>query len=169
MTNSDYLVKAEHASFSSYVKTPSIYKCPSDSVPLAGSTAPRVRSYAMNLYLSPNASGSTYLNAGYKVFRQTSDISAMKPSMLFVFQDVHPNNQCFPAFVMTMNSDSFFHFPSSQHNKRGVLAFADSHVETHRWIDKRTMPAVGSTIVGHGITSSTNVDLIWLRRRTTLQ
>jgi prepilin-type N-terminal cleavage/methylation domain-containing protein/prepilin-type processing-associated H-X9-DG protein len=177
MTNSDYLVKREYALFSSYVKSPSLYKCPSDSVPLVGVTSdlanskiPRVRSYAMNFFLSPNTQMiNTVSTAGYKVFRKTSDMTPMKPSMLFVFQDVQPNSQCFPAFVVLMNSDNFYHYPSSQHNKRGVVSFADGHVEAHRWTDKRSMPPLGSTILGHGGGGLTNSDMVWLRQRTTLK
>jgi prepilin-type processing-associated H-X9-DG protein len=55
------------------------------------------------------------------------------------------------------------------HRKRGVVAFADSHVETHKWQDARTMIGVpaGDLFIPHDIPSPKNPDLVWITQRTT--
>ena len=90
------------------------------------------------------------------------------PANIFVFQDVHPDNICYPAFVVRMpgEPEQFFHYPSSLHNGRGVVAFADGHAETHRWLDPRTTPSVTGGILAHWNDSPGNTDLAWIRERT---
>ena len=115
------------------------------------------------------ALGAEELTGNYRVFLKTSDITQLSPSGLFLFQDVHPDNICFPAFIVRMPGDeeSFFHYPSSQHGGRGALTFADGHLETHRWIDPRTTPPVNGGILAHWDASPGNRDLSWIRDRTT--
>jgi prepilin-type processing-associated H-X9-DG protein len=33
----------------------------------------------------------------------------------------------------------FYHLPSIQHGRQGTVAFADGHVEIHRWAEDRTV------------------------------
>jgi hypothetical protein len=44
------------------------------------------------------------------------------PAEVFLFQDVHPESICHPYFGMHMAADSFFDFPSSAHNRAGVVS-----------------------------------------------
>src|SRR2546427_5073216 len=44
---------------------------------------------------------------------------------------------------------TLFRSPSSLHNGRGVVTFADGHAETHRWVDSRTTPPVTGRILAH--------------------
>ena len=98
-----------------------------------------------------------------------SDFGAVRPSALFLFQDVLPESLCFPAFVVRMSSpDRFFHFPSSEHMKAGVLMFTDGHAESHRWKDERTRPAPVNGSVSHNVSSPGNPDLAWIREQTTV-
>ena len=67
-----------------------------------------------------------------------------------------------------MNQESFFNFPNSSHNSGGVVSFADGHVERHRWLDQRTIAAFSGDYHRHNDASVRNVDLAWLRERTTV-
>jgi prepilin-type N-terminal cleavage/methylation domain-containing protein/prepilin-type processing-associated H-X9-DG protein len=182
-TNNDFLVDAKYAVFAPYVQTPAVYRCPSDrgdlhvtggkSV-LTDKSSTRNRSYSMNGYLGATASMiavADYVTPNYRTFRKTSDISSLAPASLFVFQDVHPANICFPAFIVRMpggSIDGFFHYPATHHNGSGTLAFADGHTENRRWKDPRTIVTVKpSDVLLHSYESPNNLDLSWLRERTT--
>jgi type II secretory pathway pseudopilin PulG len=176
-TNADFLLDTRYAAFAAYLKSAALYKCPEDKSsmdagesPGSGSSRrnPKIRSYSLNGYMGW-AVDKGELTRGYKIFLKRSDMTGASPSALFVFQDVHPDNLCFPAFMVNMPSggEGFFHYPSGLHNRRGVLVFADGHTESHRWQDSRTMPPVTGALVAHWDPSPDNPDLDWIRKRTT--
>jgi|KBSSwiStaDraftv2_1062776.scaffolds.fasta_scaffold18063_3 prepilin-type N-terminal cleavage/methylation domain-containing protein/prepilin-type processing-associated H-X9-DG protein len=171
-TNAQWLTDPRNAMFAPYLRSAVVYKCPEDhsfiNVPGVGKF-PHIRSYSMNAYVGWAVTPDE-LNPHYRVFATTADmVGPSSPASLFVFQDVHPDNICFPAFVVRMpgEPEQFFHYPSSLHNGRGVVAFADGHVETHRWVDPRTAPPVNGNILAHWNDSTGNPDLDWIRERTT--
>ena len=172
-TNTQFLLDPNYAALGDYVTSAAIFKCPEDRSVLrrAGSPSmPHVRSYAMNAYVGWSADAGE-LDAGYKLFLKSSDVAAASPADLFVFQDVHPDSLCMPAFVVYMpgaSLDGFYHYPSSLHRGSGIVTFADGHAETHRWLDPRTVRPVTGNILAHWDKSPGNRDLDWLRQRTTL-
>ena len=175
-TNVQMLLDPRFALFGLYLQSPGTYRCPEyrslsqfSAVPAAArQPGLKIRSYSLNAYMGW-ALGSEELTGGYTIFHKTSDLAQASPACLFTFQDVHPDNICFPAFVVRMPGDeeSFYHYPSSQHGGRGVLTFADGHIQTHRWTDPRTMPPVTGGILAHWEVSLGNADLGWIRQRTT--
>lgn len=170
MSDPRYLVDPSLAAFADYLKAAAVYKCPADqsTVQVGPQPVPKIRSYAMNDYLGP--AEPLYLSSGYRSFKKMADLVPARPSNIFLFQDVLPENLCFPAFVVPMQeSQGFFHFPSSQHLKMGVVVFADGHAESHRWVDERTRPKPVNGLVGHNILSPNNRDLAWIREHTTLK
>jgi prepilin-type N-terminal cleavage/methylation domain-containing protein len=172
-TNTQFLLNPDYAAFGGYVQSAAVFKCPEDHSVLRRSGvkgAPQIRSYAMNAFLGWTGEASE-LDSGYKFFVKSSDLDAASPAELFVFQDVHPDSLCMPAFVVYMpgsSVDGFYHYPSSLHRGSGVLTFADGHAETHRWRDARTLKPVTGNILAHWDQSPGNRDLDWLRRRTTV-
>jgi len=172
-TNTQFLLNPDYAALGGYVPSAAIFKCPEDRSMLKRNGAkdtPRVRSYAMNAFLGWTGDPGE-LDAGYRFFVKSSDLGAVSPAELFVFQDVHPDSLCMPAFVVYMpgNSvDGFYHYPSSLHRGSGVLTFADGHAEAHRWLDPRTVKPVTGNILAHWDKSPANRDLDWLRQRTTV-
>ena len=176
-TNVEMLLNPQYAAFADYLKVAAIYKCPEDKSRLrydlnpirTGSAGgvPKIRSYSLNVYMGYKQ--STQITAGYKTFKKFSDLNGASPSGLFVFQDVHPDNLCYPAFVVNMpgDTDGFFHYPSSLHNRRGIIIFADAHAESHRWTDNRTMPPLTGGVLAHWDSSPGNADLTWIREHTT--
>jgi len=179
-TNVQMLLDSQYAVFGAYLKSAATYKCPEyrglqlSSSSSALQAAPpdarrpdvKIRSYSLNAYIGW-VLGPEELTAGYTIFRKMSDLS--QPASLFTFQDVHPDNICYPAFVVRMPGDeeSFYHYPSSQHHGRGILSFADGHSESHAWTDPRTMPPVNGSILAHWNVSPGNPDLGWIQQRTT--
>jgi prepilin-type N-terminal cleavage/methylation domain-containing protein/prepilin-type processing-associated H-X9-DG protein len=173
-TNEIYLIDPRYAAFAPYLQSKGVYKCPSDRttsfVQDRGRPVPQIRSYSMNSYVGPSASLNQHISSKYRAYKKTSDIST--PAGIFVFQDVTTQNLCTSAFIVLMPGtgvDGFFHIPATHHNRGGVLAFADGHVENHRWTDPRTFrsAAVGQKI-GHNVFSPQNADLRWIRDRTTM-
>jgi len=177
LTNDLYLTGANYALFAKILPIGRIYKCPADAStwPLWTSKLTMVtelRSYAMNCYLGTPAAGvipPISMNAGYKTFAKSSQLIADGPVNRFVFTDVNPASICTPAFGVDMNLQTWIHLPSGLHRQRGVQAFADGHVEAHRWQDPRTMISLAGTgnYIPHGTPSPNNPDLIWIAARTT--
>jgi prepilin-type processing-associated H-X9-DG protein len=97
-----------------------------------------------------------------------SQLAADSPANRFVFMDVNPASICTPGFGVDMTTDTFIHYPSDLHRNRGVVVFADSHVETHKWLDPRTTIGIppGNQYIPHGVASPNNPDLIWIAQRT---
>jgi prepilin-type N-terminal cleavage/methylation domain-containing protein/prepilin-type processing-associated H-X9-DG protein len=168
-----YLVSPQLALFAPYLRTAQAYKCPADTSTLkVGTTnAVKIRSYALNCYVGVPAGSLEEpfrMSPDVRVYLKSSDLAVNSPGERFVFMDVNPANLCTPAFGVNMDQDIFFHYPSFLHNGAGVISFADSHVETHRWLDPRTRKVLpAGQIIGHNDYSPANQDLNWIRARTT--
>jgi prepilin-type N-terminal cleavage/methylation domain-containing protein/prepilin-type processing-associated H-X9-DG protein len=172
-TDARYLLEERHASFSSYIRTAKVYKCPSDRTTIIrqqGRPIPQVRSYAMNVYLGPNEAVRRHLSSRFQTFRLSTQIPA--PSRTFLFQDLTPQSLCTPAFIVLMPGaidNQWFHLPATHHGGGGVVSFADGHVELRRWLDPRT---IGSTAIGqrlaHNVPAARSKDLVWVQERTSV-
>jgi len=177
LTNRLYLTGANYALFAPFLPGERIYKCPADKSrwPLwsaSGSLAnmvEEIRSYSMNCYIgTAGIITPVTTNAAYRQYQKTSQINIDGPVNRFVFTDVNPANICTPAFGVDMNLSTWIHYPSGLHNRRGVLSFADGHVEAHRWLNPLTMPKlVSGSYIGHSDSAFRNADLAWLADRTT--
>jgi prepilin-type N-terminal cleavage/methylation domain-containing protein/prepilin-type processing-associated H-X9-DG protein len=167
-TNTSYLLDPKLAAFGALLKSAAVYKCPSDWYRrrLGANSTSLIRSYSMNSYLNASDVSS---DARFMTFNKLDALVQPGPTRTFVFQDVMPANLCYPAFVVMMGTSTMFHLPSSEHDGRGIVSFADGHVESHRWIDPRTRPkAAADGIVGHGTSTPNNPDLVWIQERTTV-
>jgi prepilin-type N-terminal cleavage/methylation domain-containing protein len=168
-----YLLNPNYALFAPYLRTAQIYKCPADqsTISVNGKMQPKIRSYALNCYVGTPAGTLEepfQPNPGYKYYTKSSQLAADMPALRFVFADVNPANLCTPAFGVDMSQDIFFHYPSTLHLGSGVLGFADTHIESHKWVDPRTRKSVpNGQIIHHTDPSPNNQDLNWIRLRTT--
>jgi len=179
LTNDLYLTGANYALFAKIIPALRIYKCPADrstwplwSSPSALNYITEERSYAMNCYIGISTANIILpisINSTYKTYAKTSQLTADSPVNRFVFTDVNPASVCTPAFGVDMTRLAWVHLPSDEHRQRGVLAFADGHVEPHHWLDPRTMThlAGGAAYIPHGTAASGSVDLNWIADRTT--
>jgi prepilin-type N-terminal cleavage/methylation domain-containing protein len=175
LTNAQYLVGPNYALYAPYLQNVGAYKCPADrsTWPVGGKMVLELRSYAMNSYMGmegANAIGPVApLTSGYRVYLKTADLDATAQRLVFI--DVNPASICTPAFGMDMSLQTFIHYPSSLHRGMGVIAFADNHVESHKWLDSRTRKQLvgAAQMIPHGDPSPGNRDLVWLGERTTIR
>ena len=172
-TNNNYLIDPRYALMANYVRALPSFHCPTDRelVKIGTQLYPRNRSYQLNVYAgyASTATWDPRLPTDYYIFLKSTDITAkVAAGMVFTFQDVNPDSICWPYYGMYMNKDSFFSFPNASHNRGGVMAFADGHVEYHKWMDARTFnPSPSTAWHNHDAASPGNADLAWLRDRTT--
>ena len=173
-TNTALLEDPRRSLFAPYLQAVGVYKCPADRLPgTAGSARfPRVRSYAMNCYVGwvgiPFKSAPDPLH--YTVFRRMEAIVLPTPTDLLVLQEVNPNSICRPGFGTYMDPGPrarFLHIPASYHEGAGVNSFADGHVQSHPWVDPRTVKPVVQDFHAHNTASPNNPDLAWIQARTT--
>lgn len=180
-----YLVTEQKAAFSPYIRAAGVYKCPADHSTVRAQlpmrqTLPKIRSYSINAYMgwAVPLDSLRAITPGYRVFLKTGDFTQLGPADFYLLLDVLPESICLPAFGLRMpgDEDSFFHYPSSLHNRRGVLTFADGHSELHQWVDERTRPRpmpdpdFTSGFINHyGMPNPRNPDLAWLRQHATVR
>ena len=170
-TNVSYLLDPQYALFADYVRTRGVYKCPADrtTINLGGVDQPRLRNYALNAYFAwDSPTTDEYSSPGYWTFFKNSECAPFDPSRLYTFVDTSPENICFAGFVLYIgNSGWFWHRPSIEHDNSGTIAFADGHVDTHRWRDPDTLKYARDGGNGDGFhfcfVNANNPDLRWLQ------
>jgi hypothetical protein len=172
-TNTIYMFDPAYALFADLIPSRGTYVCPTDrdwvKVSPVSATFSKIRSYEMNAYVGWNGAWDYRLATGYKIFRKQTDfVRAWMPSGTFLFTDVQPDSICWPFFGVQMDSQHFFNFPGSSHSRGGVVSFADSHVEYHKWTDARTIAAFSTSYHRHHELSAANDDLTWIKERTTI-
>lgn len=164
-TNNGIFLDPSISLFASYLRSPAIYRCPSDrsAVRINGDLHSRVRSYGMNWSLASERTTEV------TVLRKFGDILNPSPAMMFVFIDQHPDFVSDPHFHMSLaaGGDSILmDVPSANHGGSGTLTFADGHAERRKWADQRTKPEVKySTSSALAVPSPNNEDISWLQKR----
>jgi prepilin-type N-terminal cleavage/methylation domain-containing protein/prepilin-type processing-associated H-X9-DG protein len=136
-------------------------------------------------YPKGSALGSGWLRGSYQtpgpntsIWQTYPKISSMvrpHPSNLFVILDENPNSISDPTFNVGMGPtadangnatyNSFIDIPGSYHNGGCTFAFADGHVEIHRWLGPVVKTATAPEIPANDAASL--ADLRWLQARTT--
>jgi prepilin-type N-terminal cleavage/methylation domain-containing protein/prepilin-type processing-associated H-X9-DG protein len=178
-TNQAYLLDPQYATFADYLKNPAVYKCPADKsrITLGGQDHRRIRDYSLNQYFGwsyPSLESDPTLDPDFEAFQKASDFAPHKPSELFTFIDASPVNLCFSAFViMEGSSGLFWHRPSVEHGEAGPVAFADGHVDVHRWKDPETRKYAREGGVNDGyhflFVKPDNEDLQWLQEHASIR
>ena len=149
-TNNLHLVDQRHALFAPYITTPQTYRCPADESfeAINREEHPRNRSASMNQTMGyesyavwlPSKELARPGQQHFKTYRLSTDID--EPAERFVFIDESTITINDPAFAVEMPQENqrarWVDVPTTRHAGNGVLAFADGHVETHRWRDPRT-------------------------------
>jgi hypothetical protein len=160
-TNVSALTDPRQASFATYLKTPAIYKCPSDvgKVQIGSKFHPRLRSYSMNSYVGWCWPVLPWNDLDLLQINKFSDLGRASPAQIFLFADMNPESICHSGFVVTRNW--FYHLPFAGHSGSGVLAYADGHVDSHRWKERSTINP-DYDLINHFQGNSHNSDLDWL-------
>ncbi len=170
-TNRSYLLDTSLAAFASYMPTAAIYKCPADRFTflLGKETVRKVRSYSLNHWLGWIAPADAFSSDTSVSFVKASDLAPASPSQIFTFLDVGPDSLCYPGFVILRgNTGLFYHFPSAEHENSGNVAFADGHVESHRWMSQDTIRESRIDGANHFRFFPGNPDLLWLQQHATI-
>lgn len=170
-TNTELLVGEKYAAFGSiggYIKNPAVYHCPSDqsTVNFLGAVRPRVRSMSMNGYI-----GGAVQEPGFCEFLKMQDLVAPGPADTWVFMDERADSINDGLFAIDAGAHyAIVDYPSSYHNGGSCLAFADGHVDYHKWVEPTTNPPLvpdQRLPSGSKPTSSQDRDMEWLVAHTT--
>ena len=114
----------------------------------------------------PWLTGSHTVGHGpWRTYGKTSDIVAPTPAGLFVFIEENPWSINDGGLSVSAGLPVWIDYPSTQHNLGGVVAFADNHVELHRWV---TTALRVSGPLSQRTVSSTDPDWNWLAKRTSV-
>ena len=173
-TNTLWLTEGGIGPYSS--STARLYRCPVDSVvsdvqAQAGWTA-RVRSISMNAMVGNAgrfiASGANVNNPYYKQFLKLGQIP--RPAQIFVLTEEHPDSINDGYFLNKPNSMQWMDLPASYHNGAANLAFADGHLETHKWLFASTKPPALPDVahLPFPVPAAERADFDWLMARTTI-
>jgi prepilin-type N-terminal cleavage/methylation domain-containing protein/prepilin-type processing-associated H-X9-DG protein len=156
--------------------TSRLYRCPADSVvsdiqALAGWTA-RVRSISMNAMVG-NAgqfmvAGANVNNPYDRQFLKLGQIP--QPSQIFVLTEEHPDSINDGYFLNQPDSLRWLDLPAPYHNGAANLAFADGHLETHKWRFASTKPPArpDGAHLPFPVPAAERADFDWLMARTTI-
>jgi len=160
-----------------YSGSPKIYQCPGDTIILAGSSAPRVRSYSLSCMMGNNE-GITGVHDGVVENFKFTSIQMPGPSQALFFVD----EQTGTSTDTTSLDDGYFAInyphgnpayggssgdeynwrdaPSSRHGDFGQFSFADGHVAKINWLESSTKDLQGGHADG---TSPVDLDYkqIW--------
>lgn len=155
----------DNALMASYVRSVTVFKCPSDTFQSPGNIAvnpaPRVRSYSLNgaaggnvAKLTPNPNnpqyplGRTYSTVGAATMSQ---LNLPGPANVWVMLDEHPDsindgNFHFNAGYLP-SSYQWRDMPASYHNGGCCFSFADGHSDIHRWLETGKKNSVNGQLV----------------------
>ncbi len=158
-TNLVYLTDSKLGPYAN--RSAAIYKCPSDREPAPN--GPRIRSMSMNAMVGNTGQETNRFNPNYIQFHKLADLTA--PASTFVFIDEHADTLNDGFFVNRLDDYLWGNLPASYHNGAANLAFADGHLETHRWRVAGTVRPVLKTRIDK-FPASPPTDFDWLKART---
>lgn len=154
----------------------SVHKCPTDSalsdLQRRASWDGRVRSISMNAMVGDAGAfttGETNVNVpGYRQFLRGCQIP--DPARIFVFIEEHPDSINDGYFLNNPRSYEWIDLPASYHEGGANLAFADGHVEIHKWRIGSTKPPPKPDAVSlpMAVSPDQDEDYDWLMERTSL-
>ncbi len=147
-----------------YLRTPTVFKCPSDQsvVPIGGQLLPRARSVSLNEYVGGGRTWSS--PSRFTLFTKLTQINA--PAQIFTFLDERAdsiNDACFlsdPDHPYQM-----IDFPAGYHDGAACFAFVDGHGAIHRWQDARTVPPLKpGSLLTLNVNLPGDVDVTWIQQ-----
>jgi len=150
-----------------YVRSPGTLKCPADNFESPQNLGPRVRSVALDGALGGGPTfGSNYAPGNPPETRDYSGPTGGKwtkmtelkrpgPGNIYTFLDEHPDSINDGAFMLNAGlyaagTEKWRDLPGSFHNNSGIIAFADGHSETHKWMKGRNCQTVQFKSFGTG-------------------
>jgi prepilin-type processing-associated H-X9-DG protein len=120
------------------------------------------------------ASGQNVNNPDYKQFFKLGQIP--QPAQIFVFIEEHPDSINDGYFLNHVDTLRWQDLPASYHYGAANLAFADGHLERHKWLRASTKPPpqpdaahLPYPAAPAQLSYSERADFDWLMARTTLE
>lgn len=174
-TNIVLLMDDKKTMLAPYLKSAGIFECPSDQsyAIRGGERHSRVRSYSMNEHVGEPANEAGNVSRapdGRKsYYYKQEDFVRPGPSATFVLLDEHEDGINDGYFLVGHPSDRTWGWndlPASHHRRGACFAFADGHVDHHRWKDNRTVQPITRTRI-FGLAQPNNPDIAWLHGHAT--
>ena len=163
LTNTLYL---RESLVSPYLGGADVWRCPAQkkSPTVMGKTFPRVRTVSLNCFM-----GSPVKSSAARTYLRLSEIVRPSPAEAITFVDEKAETINDASFGMQWDFResrparwTLRDKPAVAHNSGANFAFADGHVETKRWRDRRTIRAPRDDAV-----MADNEDILWMQRRAT--
>jgi prepilin-type processing-associated H-X9-DG protein len=148
-----------------YVGNPKVWHCPSaEPVTLGSVTMPRVRTVSLNCFL-----GSPVKSPVATTYLRLAEITQLSPVEIMTFVEERVETINDGSFALQWDFDAnqpgqwvLRDKPGVLHSRGANLAFADGHVEQHRWADPRTINAPRNDAPMPG-----NADVLWMQQHAT--
>ena len=163
-TNTALFLDPKWATLGPYMKSPGVYRCAASHVTCVegGVRYPLCRNVSMSVAMgTPNGAFDG------KSFHKLSDITAISPSMTFVFIDERDDSIDDGEFLLYLTMNEIPNFPAAYHAGSGALSFADGHAEMHRYRTAEFQPpqAFGQEAIKKQFTMipANNIDMLWMR------
>ncbi len=141
-----------------------VYKCPSDRS--VAKNGPRLRSISLNAMMGDPLINPNRFNPDWTQFLKI--VQVPHPANFYTFIEEHPDTINDGYFMNTWNEVKWGNLPASYHNGSANIAWADGHVERHRWSADTIRPPVEGG-AGGGFVPSPPTDYLWLRDRTSIK
>jgi prepilin-type N-terminal cleavage/methylation domain-containing protein/prepilin-type processing-associated H-X9-DG protein len=169
-TNTAKLMDPQQSLIATYVRSPNVWKCCSDTYQTTANPGPRVRSVSLNAALGGNPMldnqipGRTYFAA-----RKQTQLVKPGPAMIWVTLDEHPdsiNDAIFHLIEGRLKTQAEWRdLPASYHYGGGAnFSFADGHSDIKKWLDPDTKQPV-KYINLPNIPDRDSVDYVWMNER----
>ena len=93
-----------------------------------------------------------------------------QPARIFVLTEEHPDSITDGYFLNHPDTNLWVHLPASYHNGAANLAFADGHLESHKWHCASTTPPsrAFAADLPFPVSADERADFDWLMERTTI-
>jgi hypothetical protein len=104
--------------------------------------------------------------SAWRTYGKTSDMVNPSPSSLFVLIEEDPWSINDSVLAFSAGMPQWIDYPSGLHNFAGIVTFADTHGELHKWVERSTRLNDWPTL---RLISPNDRDWLWLRARTTTQ
>ena len=148
-----------------YLEDPRVWRCPSaEPVTVGSMTQERVRKVSLNCFM-----GSPIKSPAATTYQRLGEIVQLSPAEALTFIEERVDTINDGSFAIQWPFDEsdasawmLRDKPAILHNDSANLAFADGHIETHRWEDQRTLDAPRNDAV-----MPANRDLLWLQQHAT--
>lgn len=161
-TDRFYILSGKLAAYVS--KNVAVYKCPSDQS--VAQNGPRLRSISLNAMMGDPLINPNRFNPDWTQFLKS--VQVPRPSSFFTFIEEHPDTINDGYYMNTWNDIKWGNLPASYHNGAANIAWADGHIERHRWLPNTVRPAVKGGAEG-GFVPVPDTDYLWLRERTSIK